>query len=80
VAGFQPAEKGGAAHGTLDNTVFYLHIANLPRGKEGLIFFVHAHTVVSFRVFIADGVLTLIRYLVYYITLKAFTQCEIAWL
>ena len=80
VAGFQPAKKRGAAHGTLDNAVFNLHIADLPRGKEGLIFFVHAHTVVSFRVFIADGILTLIRYSVYYITLKAFTQCEIAWL
>ena len=33
MAGFQPTEKGGAAHGALDNTVFNLHIANLPRGE-----------------------------------------------
>ena len=33
VAGLQPTKQGGAAHGALDNAVFDLDIANLPRSK-----------------------------------------------
>ena len=33
VAGLQPSKQRGAAHGALDNAVFDLDIANLPRSK-----------------------------------------------
>ena len=42
VVGFHPAEQRGAAHGALDKAVFDLHIADLPRGKQGIVFLVHA--------------------------------------
>ena len=42
VAGLQPAEEGRAAHGNLDNAVFDLAVADLPRSKQGTVLFVHA--------------------------------------
>ena len=37
----KPAEEGCTAHGAHDNAVFDLHVANLPWGKQGIIFCVH---------------------------------------
>ena len=37
----KPAEQRGAAHGTHDDAVLDLHIADLPGGKQGFVFGVH---------------------------------------
>ena len=42
VAGLHPSEEGRAAHGTHDYAVLYLHIADFPGGKQGIILLVHA--------------------------------------
>ena len=50
MAGLQPAKQGCTAHRGLHDAVFNLHIADLPRRKEGLILFVH-HKRASFVIF-----------------------------
>ena len=47
MAGLQPAEKGRSTHGALDDAILDFHIADLPRGEQRLIFFVHAHSFLS---------------------------------
>ena len=42
VAGLHPSEEGRAAHGAHDYAVLYLHIADFPGGKQGIILLVHA--------------------------------------
>ena len=42
VARLQPAEEGRAAHRHLHDAVFDLAVADLPRGKQGTVLFVHA--------------------------------------
>ena len=41
VARLHPAEQGRAAHGALDDAVLDLHIAHLPRRKQGFILGIH---------------------------------------
>ena len=47
-AQLEPAEQRGATHGTHDDAVLDLHIADLPGGKKGVVLCVHMH--VSFVV------------------------------
>ena len=49
VAGLHPAEEAGAAHGTHDDAVFDLHIADLPGGEQSAVLLVH-RIILSFKV------------------------------
>ena len=49
-AKLEPAKKGGSAHRTHYNSVFYLDIADFPRSKQRFVFFVNVlHIESSFR-------------------------------